>query len=334
MKYCIFCLAVFALTLFSCSEQVTTTKSLYASDTLTTDINVPTIMKLKGGTLLLVDMFSNENLIKIFDANKKTLVTQLAQKGHGPSEFLHISSADFSVQEDTVLLDVFDPVKKILTTYNVNELLKGNEKVKRLDFKKASESNYTEVFRIDGGFIATGLFSEGKYAIFDDSLKYQRFEGEYLSNASGETNIVKQAIANNGTTVFSSDRKHFVQLVYMASVLSFYTVRNLSIHKEKEYMIKPLNYKVQDDHIINNEVEGYLSASYGKKHIYTLYCGTPESDGIATYGKEIHVFSLDGELQEKYVLDISAFQICVNEEESKLYVLSHEPRPCVLIYDL
>lgn len=295
---------------------------------------MPTIMKLRGNTLLLVDLFSDKELIKMFDTNKKELLTQFAQKGHGPGEFLHISSADFIVSGDTMMLEVFDPVKKILTSYNTHELLKGNDEGKRLDFKKASEANFTEVLRIDKGFIATGLFSEGKYALLDDSLQHQTFQGEYLPNVSGGTNTTKHAIANNGNIVLSKDRKHFVEVVYMASVLSFYSVKDLSVHKEKEYAIKPLNYKVQDDHIINNEVEGYLSASYGKEHIYALYCGTPESGGIATYGKEVHVFSLDGDFLEKLVLDTSAFQICINEDESTLFVLSHEPTPCVLIYNL
>lgn len=291
-------------------------------------------MKVRGNTLLLVDMFSHENLIKMFDVNKKKLITQFARTGHGPNEFLHIGSADFSIYKDTLILDIFDPVKKNLISYNVENLFNGNNDGNTLDFKKASEANYTEVFRIDGGFIATGLFPEGKYALLDNSLKHQKFQGEYLVNASGKTDVVKHAIANNGNIVFSQDRKHFVELVYMASVLSFYSINDLSVQKENEYTITPLNYKVQEDHIINKEVEGYLSASFGKKHIYALYCGVPESDGIATYGKEIHVFTLEGKFLHKYVLDISAFQICVNEDESKLYVLSHEPQPGVFIYNL
>ena len=330
-KFLFITLALFAA---SCSEPVTELTPLSDADTLTTDVHMPTIMKMNGEKLLVVDLFTKDSLVRIFDVNRKTIVSQFAQKGHGPNEYLHISSADFSMHEGQLVLDVFDPVKKILSSYPVDELLKGNTHSTKTDFKTTTKANLTEVLRIEGGFMATGLFEEGKYAMFDDSLKFRHYSGEYLTNVAGKTKGVKHAIANNGTTIFDTDRKHFTGIVYMASVVTFNHVNDLSVEKDDEYQIKPLNYQVKDDHIINQEVEGYLSASYGKQHIYTLYCGIPESDGVATYGKEIHVFSKDGKLQKKYLLGASAFQICVNDDESKLYVLLHEPTPCILIYDL
>lgn len=309
-------------------------KQIYASDTLTTDIKLPTIMKLKGNTLLLVDLFSDNNIIKLYDIESNKLSMQFAQKGHGPGEFLHIGSADFTILNDTLMLDVFDPVKKVLTSYSYDALLTGNFEGKMYDLKQYSDDNYTEVLRIDGGYLATGIFSKGKYAILDDSFRHSKFQGSYLPNASGKTNIVKHAIANNGNTVFSQDRKHFVEVTYMASVLSFYDIQDLTIHKTTEHTLIPLNYKVENDEIINNEVEGYLSASYGKKHIYALYCGVSDSGGIATYGKEVHVFSLTGALEKILLLDCSAFQICVNDKENKLFILSHDPIPSVLVYNI
>lgn len=71
------------------------------------------------------------------------------------------------------------------------------------------------------------------------------------------------------------------------------------------------------------------------KYIYALYSGEKDKeDSIATYGNTIHIFSYDGELVGKYRLSKSAFSISVDDNNRKLYVLSHEPEPKIYIYDL
>ena len=258
---------------------------------------------------------------------------EFGDKGEGPGEFLHVSSMEFQQENGILWLSLFDPVKKCLTSFKVSDLEKG---IAEGQVKKVKEESIrlSELYKVDGGYLATGVFTQGKYAIFDDSLNLQRYEGSFLENAQGIQDSVKHSIANNGNTVFSADGKNFTEVVYMASVLSFCKMEEKHPVKVSDYVIKPLNYKVEDDHILNNEVEGYLSASYGSKHIYALYCGVPESDDIATYGNTVHVFSLDGKLERVLELDHSAFQICINDEESKLYVLSHEPEACIWIYSL
>ena len=71
------------------------------------------------------------------------------------------------------------------------------------------------------------------------------------------------------------------------------------------------------------------------KYIYALYSGEKDKeDSITTYGNTIHIFSYDGELVGKYRLSKSVFSISVDDNNWKLYVLSHELEPKIYIYDL
>ena len=120
----------------------------------------------------------------------------------------------------------------------------------------------------------------------------------------------------------------------MANEISFYKLDGDTPRKDSNYCIKSLNFDLVDGRINSKETIGYLSATYSKDNIFALYCGVPESKGIATYGKQVQVFDLDGQLQQKLILDKAAFQISVNEDGTKLFVLYHEPEPCIAEYDL
>lgn len=331
-----FFVVIFSFVLSGCKDKTIVTQKLTApSDTITSDIALPTIMKYYDGRLYVVDLFTDKTSVKILDVSTHKVLSDFGQHGHGPGEFLHISSMDVYKKGDGVHVLFYDPMKACVTDYSVKDLLAGNQNGTSVVVAGKDDVRYSEIYKLAKGYIATGLFSNGsKYAMLDDSLRLVNYEGKYLENAGNSKDAMKLAIANNGQTVFNKDRSRFTEVVYMANELSFYKVDGREIDKDAQYTIAPLNYDVSGDHIKNNENEGYLSAAYSKDNVFALYCGIPESDGIATYAKEVHVFDLDGNLQKKLVLDHAAFQICVNDDGTKLFVLYHEPEPCIVTYDL
>lgn len=155
-----------------------------------------------------------------------------------------------------------------------------------------------------------------------------------MTNKSKDTDKTKNIKANYGKISVCDDEKHFVEIVYMASTLNFYKVDKGDITLLSSYVIKPLDYKVKEGKVINNQVEGFVSAAYSKKHVYALYSGKRKTDEIATYGKEVYVFSYNGDFEKRLILRSPASQICVDEEDNKLYALILEPEPCILCYEL
>lgn len=157
--------------------------------------------------------------------------------------------------------------------------------------------------------------------------------GMYRKKPSDDIPDMLHAIANYGKSFISDNRYFLAEIIYNASVLSFYDLKK----KEKlwEYCLGDLDYRIDGESIIYKSVVGYLSISLTDKYIYALYSGEKDKeDDIATYGKMIYIFNYDGELVNKYQLSISAFSISVDYENRKLYALSHQPEPKIYIYDL
>lgn len=329
-----FLLLVILFLLGGCGERkAPETVRLDSGSVLDSELQLPTIMQIYGDYLAVADLFSEGKIMKLYDLSSGKIVSEFGVKGEGPGEFLHVSSLDFSMEDGQLMLHVLDPVRSLLTTYRVSELEKG---IADGNIRKVSDGGLrlTELYRTDGGYLATGIFTQGKYALFDDSLRFCGYEGAYLVNEQGVQDSVRHAIANNGTLAFSKDKRECTEIIYMASVLNFNRMDGNHATRQSEYVIKPLNYRLDGESIVNNEVDGYLSGSYGRSHIYALYVGVPESDDIATYGSTIHVFSRDGVLEKRMELDRSAFRICVDEDESTLYVLSHDPDAGIWKYSI
>ena len=330
-------LGLSALFLFSACNNggQTDVHHITPSDTITTEVNLPTIMKYVDGKLIIVDLFTEKNCVKIIDSKTKEVLCDYLQKGNASNEVLHISSMDVNRVSDGYSIMVYDPVKMSITEWDINDLLQGNTEGISQTISGDDGTRFTEVYRIDHGFLATGLFTNGhKFAILDDSLKLMKYEQAYLENKGTNRDMGKLAIANNGLTVFNPTKEMMTSVVYMASELHFYNIDEGNITEKATYTISPLNYEVEDDHIVNKEMEGYLSATYSNEEVYALYCGVPESDGLATYGQEVHVFDLNGNIKRKLILDTPAFQIAVDEGATTLFALCHEPDPCVKKYAL
>lgn len=305
---------------------------LSARDSITIDMTLPTIMELHKNNLLIGDVLTDGEICTLYNIDKKQIIAKFGTKGHGNEEFMHLSSLQFSEENDTLYSYAYDPVNKIMRKYD----LSGSSVRQVNKIKDNGNVPFTQLLKIKNGFLATGCFAEGKFAMLDDSLKgVIKYEGDYLQNQSGDGDVLKNAVANHGVTVISSDKKHLTSIVYMASEIRFYDIVGNQLNKVGQHMIRPLNYECNGDAIVNKDVMGYLSATYGKQSVFALYSGLPEAkEGYATYGSEIHVFDFEGKLKTKYQIEHPALVICVDENEKHLYAMTHEPKPTIYIYDL
>lgn len=234
-----------------------------------------------------------------------------------------------------MIIDLFDPTTQKLYVYDYDSVswMKKDYIPESYHLSNNSDVNYHELLKIDDGYVSTGMTEKYKYTILSDSFQCVNTFGKYRKKPSDGVPDMLHVIANYGKSFVSDNRRYLAEIVYNASVLSFYDLKK----KEKlwEYCIGDLDYVLDGESLIYKSVVGYLSASVTDKYIYALYSGEKENeDSIATYGNMIHIFSYDGELVGKYRLSKSAFSISVDDDNRKLYVLSHEPEPKIYIYDL
>ena len=328
----------FVIMMYSCDSSHKLKENftfLVPSDSLCNIIGIPTVMKLFDEKLFVVDMFNGDSLITVFDIKTKKKLISFGQRGSGPNEFLHINSVDFKRNSDNEIeIFVFDPIQQKYFLYNYNGLLEGDScQVFNVNIGK-SVPNLHELYKIDGGYIATGKMEENKYVLLSDSLEVVKYIGDYRPKPANTISNVLHRQANNGKTELSLDKKMMAEIVFNASALSLYDIESDYIEKKWEFIIKELDYDVVDGVIVNKSLVGYLSASVGNNHVYALYSGKPENmDEIATYGNEVHVFDLDGKLVDRIRFSKDAYLIQVDEKKGKIYSLCHVPETIVLVYD-
>lgn len=332
------------LTLASCAQsnkKVDLYKSvkleeLSEVDSLNLFLGLPTTIKLFDNKLFIVDMFDENKSVKVYDVKKKGVILSFAQKGEGPYEYLHISDVD--IYEDNlgeVKVDIYDPVSSKIGSYDYDSLLimKDNY-IPKMITSLNNNVRFHEIHKIKDGYLATGLTLEGKYTFLSDSLKVNGYSGKYRSKPmNGSIPEMSHIIANYGKSVLSENRELLVEIIYNASVLSCYDIKHQEISQRWEYNIHDLDYRMDGKSIVNNVVMGYLSACICDKYIYALYSGEPDNlEAVATYGKEIHVFDLNGHLVNRLSISKPAFALAVDGVSKKIYILSHVPEPSITVY--
>lgn len=328
-----------SLIIFSCKKQnpVDKIQELILTDSIPVYMGLPTSMKLYDEKLFVVDMFDQNSLVKVIDLPTKELLYSLGCKGEGPTEYLHINDVDWYKGEDGKMkMSLYDPVSSKIGIYDYDSLLSiKSSYVPFMRHFSCEGIRLHELWKIKGGYVSTGSMTEGKYALLSDSLKLLGFYGAYRPKPLRGVSDALHVVANYGKTVFNEDKDFLVEIIYNASVLSCYSIKGKQIKKKWEHVIHDLDYTLVDGSIVNKAPMGYLSASIGSEYVYALYSGEPDrEDEIASYGKEIHVYDSAGRIVTKYIISRPSFALCVDECNSKVYVLVHTPEPNILVYDL
>lgn len=312
------------------------TQSIFPSDSLSDFIGLPVTFEYFDDKLFVMDLFGEEGLIKVFDVNSGKILFSFAQQGNGPNEFLTINNLNFYTEKGESIVGLFDPQAKTYRKYYYKSLLRNQGKELPFETKKIEiDPIMNELLKGDSCYIATGFFEEGKFAILDESLNLLCFTGEYRPKPEGAISDHIHIRANHGTSFLSPDRKKLGSIVYIASVLDFYKVEKETIFHQFSYIDREIDYRIEDNTYANNQYEGYISACTDGKHIYALYSGEPiDLDDIATYGSEIHVFDMEGDLQTVLHCHRGLYKIRVDAQSGNLYAAVHSPEPTILTYNL
>ncbi|MDR1582919.1 MAG: TolB-like 6-bladed beta-propeller domain-containing protein [Prevotellaceae bacterium] len=314
-------------------------KTIFPLDSLTVFQGLPvhlTIYEPKQKLFVIDHPSAGNNMINVIDITSDSLSFSFARKGQGPNEYLSVSNIEIYEEKSKLIVGVFDLSTNIYRKYDYDSLIFYKENVVPLHTQKNNtEYRFHYLYKIDSGYIATGFFTEGKFAILDTALKMKHFSCEYRPKPSRNIPDKLNAKANHGFRFLSPDRKFLGNTIYIASVLNLYKIDGNEISPQWEYVLKEIDYDVRDGNYVNTQVEGYLSGCMTDSRIYVLYCGIKKDmNATATYARELHVFNYDGILVEKFDMGRDLFGICIDNRRKRMYAITHNPEPRILIYEL
>ena len=276
---------------------------LKAEDSLASFLSLPVEIFYYKNYLFVHDFFGENGLINVIDSSKDSTLFSFLSKGGGPNEVVSLSNLDMFTDNGQHLFGVFDVNTKNYRSYLIDSILvnKGNLNP-FLEKKVEIPYSINRLHKTDRGYLATGFFPDGKFAVLNDSLELIRYVGEYRPHENKRFSPLLHAQANIGASRLAPDRNGFANIIFHAGVVEFYTVDADTVIKEWEFVESELDYSVKNGgEIQNNRVEGFISVDVTDQFVFALYSGNMfDIDEIATYGKYVYQFDLNGNMVKVY----------------------------------
>lgn len=309
----------------------------------TTSLGIPTALIDRKGHRIVLEgrLGSTGTALTVYDSNGH-LITQRGRVGSGPGEFRSPVSLIEDTERDANLW-VFDSGLMRMTSIGVEPLIEGSYlEVGDIIPIKAMVGVGSPAWLNDTVMVALGAPQSSG----DGRFVRIRQDGELLATFGppppGDSVIspfVRQQVYG-GRILVDPDRNRIVVPARYASFIDVfdYNGRQVSRLESPEPFIP--DYSVAPDGINMVRGEnfrfGYLDVALSRDRLYGLYSGRtrrehPETQYLAN---EIHVFTWDGKLTGRYVLDRSGLAIALGENPGELFVSIIDPVPQIRRYSV
>lgn len=189
---------------------------LTAVDSLANVVGLPTQMVYDDGKLYVVDMFSEDSLLTVWDIASKEKVLSMGRRGEGPEEYLHIGNVDVAEGTNgrkTVYL--YDPVRQRMNLFDCDSLLAGYRN-RRIVNVPEDWKTIVALRRTNQGYVAIGKEPENKYVLLSDSMGFVALAGAYRPKPDANVPDDIHWMANFGKMELSTDGKTLVDIIYNA----------------------------------------------------------------------------------------------------------------------
>lgn len=282
---------------------------------------------IRDSLALIENKSPNPFYFQIVNLKTMKIITEFAERGKGPNEFLgakFISNIYNETNSDEVI--IFDLIKRRVTEYHLDSLLNSTKNY--FSEKKYDFISYVEYFSRLGekNYICYNPF------YLDNDNYSNNTEPLFIANedqkTSNEENI-KYFTPNvtGGVVLVSPDKSKIIIAERFIDKISFYD-KNLNLFKTilgpninlPTYKIKPEGNTVVFDQ--GQRKDSYIQGVGFENHIYLIYGKSQNPDFSAPELFEpVEVFKLtwEGELLKKYILDTYIFTISISQDEKTIY---------------
>jgi hypothetical protein len=255
--------------------------------------------------------------------------------GEGPGEFRTL----WGIQPDRDgRAWLYDPSLSRLTLIDAPSLAAGRpDPVRRMVRLHADMVPMTALWMADTLLVSSGMFTQGRLAMFDASGRLKRVAGSLPAAREGIPPQVAQH-AYSGTLVRHPTRPLLAIGTRHADRVELYDADGRLLRVARgprgfEPVFEVAMAGGQPTMASGDEMRfGYVDVAAAGEHLYALYSGASrgERPGRASFGGEVHVFDWDGRLLRILPLDHLALGLAVSDDGRTLYTVRHDPAPAVL----
>lgn len=321
------------------------TKELHGKTIQLSEVQKPYNLKVipNYNILILLDAISSEYWGRVYSLDSMKLLKKLWKYGSGPNEFIVANNLRYNIGE--TFISVTDPVKKIIYQYSLDSILQSNDVVPSYNINlkdlKENKNNLHRPLLLDSCIIDQRNYhpdsNKGLINVYSKTGKELFHFGEVPNTLGNYENKEVNQIFAAGMNTFGN--MNFLVLDYFnTDLIDVYDLkgnllkrmmgpdRNLpEFHKRKlgnEFMSVPSS----------SSHYGYTStAKITFDKIFLLYNGSLQKSGNY-HAKKLFSFTKDLIPVTNYSLDIPIFDFDIDLKHKKIYGLSHEISPKVVIY--
>lgn len=287
---------------------------------------------LKIDSLILINDFSGDSLIHIFDIKNRQLMGKMVSVGNGPNEFL----SPLEIQSTDSNLYIFYRQTSFLYSIPCSEISEGSKNMEKL-FQVSDGANHLYPLS-DDVFISSGFYQK-PYALIDKKGEFFKEFGEYPAYWDGEDEIPVNARAMFHQTSFLKHSGSQRFLTYSSHIIEIYddVLNPDGPILVKNKLIGKYNYKYIDGDMLSAEkgadVErGIVYVAGSREYIYVVYDRNKEMN--KDKGSQICIYDWDGNPVELLQFNKSISCLVIDEKENRGYVIASDPDDSLMYFDL
>ena len=304
----------------------------------------PTAIYLMNDVLFLHSRGTDNNLFSIIDTSNFKEIVRFGVQGRGPME-IGLCGFISKINPDSIL--ILDVTDYEVYLYSIKNIIKGNLLPSKVFRTKKNSNDYVKCNSLNmigiknDEIIGTGIFSEGRYALFDSMglvkdyyVKYPEFKG-----SAADENPFICAMAYQAFLCKQPKGRLLAGLDYgIMDIIEYYPDKGIQLKYRNEY----IKNEMRAEGNFNVDGVSYPSVSHSRKSvvgfdlrhfqgtnkfIYCLYSSLSFEE-IGFHAKlkfkDLLTFNWKGKPQYHYTIDREVYGFSVSDDNKTVYFLSYD----------
>ena len=286
---------------------------------------------IKDNTLIMIDPFSSDGFIRIYDMSDGAEIAKGGILGKGPEEF--ITPVASQIYEDQLV--VFDPNLSRIGYFNIDSIINNRKSLTQID-KSESYEDLIGLIKIDHERSLGIDFGDKPLKIIKPATSAIIEFGKHPIDEE----------LNNGFEVFQGSVKYNADEELIA--YAYFPTQHIDLYQKDGDAFKlkwAKEFQEPDFTIVNgtlkwreNQLKGFSDISFTKDYIVTLVNeGMKVNDvgrDIKHMPKTLFVLDYQGNFLRKYHLDIPILRLSTNLSSNTIYAIGINPDFCLIKYNI
>jgi len=282
-------------------------------------LGTPYQLKVLDNYLIIADRIDNK-ILTFFDLNTGQLTKRIIDIGQGPKEMLMPIYMDIDQKHNTI--GILQRQSGNYSEHQLSDLLEGDVNPSN----KFNLGNVEKVLKIGNNYFAEGFYPNGNIGFYNNKGDLLFVENIFPGYLSQIDNISDRYRLGQGEICYNEVSNTFLYASYFTGDIDFFSFSNNRLERINGFSLDNnistrLRNNPTDVNIRQDDIEHSIDIAYTSDYFYILYSGESMQKRQSAKWSYILQFDTKGQFIRCYKSDRKFFNICVTEDNSKMYAI-------------